>query len=76
MKDRIHFLWKKWLAVTNAIGDVMSLVVMSAFYYTLFLVPSCYFSWFRDEVGRSFEEGSYLHEFPPEVQAMDKIEEM
>jgi hypothetical protein len=55
-----HAFWKKWLRVSERVGDLIARCVMIFFYFLLFLVPAIWFTFVVDKVGRRFRNDSYF----------------
>lgn len=39
LKSTLHFIWKNWLKVSEFIGNIMSRVILTVLYFTIFSVP-------------------------------------
>ena len=39
LKSVLHFIWKNWLKVSEFIGNIMSRVILTVLYFTIFSIP-------------------------------------
>ena len=44
MTGVLRTIWSRWLALCEKIGDLVTLCVLTVFYFVLFLIPSLYFT--------------------------------
>ncbi len=75
MKEKIKGLWAKWLVISEKIGDFISYIVITVFYFTLFLIPSLYFTYCSDKMGKKIESHSYFQDVP-DIKTQEELEEM
>jgi predicted alpha/beta hydrolase len=69
-------IWSRWLALGEKIGDLVMLCVLTVSYFVLFLIPSLYFTWGADTVGKQYRDGSYFEEMPDRDDTPREAEEM
>lgn len=76
MTGTLRTTWSRWLAVCEKIGDLVSFFVLTVFYFVLFLLPSLYFTWCADTIGKHYRDGSYFGELPDRDGTLEDAREM
>lgn len=64
MMGTLKNIWTKWLVVSEIIGDIVSAVVLTAAYLTIFLIPCLFFTFIIDVMGKKYQNGSYFQKIP------------
>jgi hypothetical protein len=64
MTGTVQTIWSRWLILCGRIGDLVMAGVLTVFYFLLFLIPSLYFTWCADTVGKRWRDGSYFEDLP------------
>jgi hypothetical protein len=64
MAGTLRTIWSRWLLLCGRIGDIIMAGVLTIFYFVLFLIPSLYFTWCADTVGKRWQDKSYFEDLP------------
>jgi len=76
MTGTLSIIWSRWLILCEKIGDLVTLCVLTVFYFVLFVIPSVYYTWCADTVGKHYRDGSYFGEMPDRDDTLDDAGEM
>jgi hypothetical protein len=76
MTGTLRTVWSRWLLLCGKIGDLVMAGVLTVFYFVLFLIPSLYFTWYADTVGKRWQDGSYFVDLPAGSDTLDDAGEM
>jgi hypothetical protein len=76
MQGTLGTLWCRWLVLCGKAGDLVMLCVLTLFYFVLFLIPSLYYTFLSDTVGRGWHDGSYFGELPGGDETPEEAGEM
>jgi hypothetical protein len=60
MTGTLKKTWSQWLILSEKIGDFITFCFLLVCYFTLFLIPSLYFTFFTDTVGKKYQDHSYF----------------
>ena len=76
MTGTLRMVWSRWLLLCGKIGDLVMAGVLTACYFVLFLIPSLYFTYCADTVGKQYHDGSYFEDLPDKNETLDDAGEM
>jgi hypothetical protein len=76
MTGTLSTIWSRWLLLCGRIGDLVMAGMLTLFYFVLFLIPSLYFTWCADTVGKHWRDGSYFKDLPDSEDTLDDAGEM
>jgi len=76
MTGTLRTVWSRWLFLCGKIGDLVMAGVLTVFYFVLFFIPSLYFTWCADTVGKRWRDGSYFEDLPDSCDTPDEAGEM
>ena len=62
MTGFLRTAWSRWLLLCGEAGDLVLLCVLTVFYFVLFFVPSLYYTWCTDTVGKRCHNGTYFED--------------
>jgi len=67
-------IWEKWIIISEIIGNMLSRIILTILYFTLFAIPSIFLTYFVDRFGKKITTPitSYYHN---EKIAVNKLEE-
>jgi hypothetical protein len=68
--------WSRWLILAEKIGDLITFCVLLVCYFTLFLIPSLYFTVFADTVGKKYKDRSYFEDLQDRNDTLEDTGEM
>lgn len=69
-------IWAKWLVISEIIGDIVSIIVLTIAYVTIFLLPCLFFTFISDQMGKKYRSGGSYFQNLVETQQTDVLEEM
>ncbi len=75
MMSSLKRIWGRWLVVSEIIGDIVSIIVLTIAYITIFFIPCLFFTFISDKMGKHYQPGSYLQDMV-ESGAAETLEEM
>jgi len=52
MMGSLKKIWAKWLVISEIIGDIVSIIVLTIAYMTIFLLPCLFFTFISDQMGK------------------------
>lgn len=76
MTGSLKKIWAKWLVISEIIGDIISIVVLTIAYVTLFLIPCLFFTFISDQMGKKYRFGESYFQKIEESQWAEDLEEM
>lgn len=69
-------IWAKWLVISEIIGDIVSIIVLTIAYMTIFLLPCLFFTFISDQMGKKNLSGESYFQKIEESQWAEDLEEM
>jgi hypothetical protein len=54
----IKKFWNHWIKFGEILGDIVFTIIISIFYYTIFLLPNIYFTYITDRVGKKYNSNT------------------
>jgi hypothetical protein len=76
MTGLLSAAWSRWLLLCGRIGDLVMAFVLTFFYFVLFLIPSVWFTWCADTLGKRRRDGSYFEDLPARDDTLEDAGEM
>jgi hypothetical protein len=64
MSGTLNAIRSRWLLLCGKLGDLAMAGVLTVFYFVLFLIPSLYYTWWADTLGKRWRDGSYFEDLP------------
>ncbi len=71
-------VWDKWLKISEFIGNIVSRVILTVLYFTIFIIPSVFLTLISDRFGKVFDKQkeSYYIEEKIKPENLDDAKEM
>jgi len=76
MEKSMKRIWKGWLKISEAMGNVVARIVLTVFYFVLFSIPSLLLTFVFDKVGKNYNKESYFKDEKIELNSLDEAREM
>ena len=54
---KLRKAWDKWIEISEIIGNIVSKIVLTVLYFTLFAIPAAFLSFISDRFGKLCDDG-------------------